>query len=275
MGEYDMTINKLIKQLTFQNVQEMFSNYCTLKPDHILLHDLEQILQEESIRSVANVRGFYNRAILKYYPNETTIKAAFLKQMLFKKRRDITIFELPVGGSRADLCKINGSSIAYEIKTDLDNLKRLNKQITDYQRVFEQVYVICSLKRVSEIENMLPYYCGIYTYTSLPRKQYHFEKYRTAKMNTIFDSKQQLSLLWSSELRYVFPNLKHLCKTDAIEYILTGYTNDEINDIFKTMLMKRFESQWSFLLDNRRNIYEIDYQWFYQHKVSPQLVYGL
>ena len=268
-----MITQQLIKQLTFQNVQAMFSSYCTLKPDHILLHDLEQILPE-SIKSVANVRDFYNRAILRYYPNETTIKAAFLNQILFKRKRDITIFELPVGGSRVDLCKINGTSIAYEIKTDLDNLKRLDKQILDYQRVFEQAYVICSLKRMPEVKNVLPDNCGIYTYTHSPRKRYQFEKYRDARKNIMFDSKLQLSLLWSRELRNTFPDFKHLCKADAIEHILTGYNNDEINHIFKIVLMNRFESQWSFLADNRRSIYEIDYQWFYQNKMSPQLVYG-
>ena len=269
-----MTTQQLIKQLTFQDVQAMFSSYCTLKPDHILLHDLEQILPE-SIKSVVNVRDFYNRAILRCYPNETTIKASFLNQILFKKRRDITIFELPVGGSRVDLCKINGTSIAYEIKTDLDNLKRLDKQVLDYQRVFEQVYVICSLRRVSEVESVLPDNCGIYTYTYSPQKRYQFEKYRDASGTIMFDSKQQLALFWWSELRNTFPDVKHLCKTDAIEHILTTYTNDEINFIFKAMLKKRFASQWSFLETNRQNIYEIDYQWFYQNKTNPQIIYGI
>lgn len=267
-----MATNKLIKQLTYQNVQAMFSSYCTLKPDHILLYDLEQILPKAA-ESVTNVRDFYNRAILRHYPNETTIKAAFLNQILFKRKRDITIFELPVGGSRVDLCKINGTSIAYEIKTDLDNLKRLGKQILDYQRVFEQVYVICSFKRVSEVESVLPDTCGIYTYTYSPKKRYQFEKYRNASKNIIFDSRQQLSLLWSRELRNTFPDFNHLCKADAIEHILTGYSNDEINDIFKVVLMKRFKGNWSFLADNHRSIYEIDYQWFYQNNMSPQLIY--
>lgn len=273
MGEYAMIKNNLINQVTFQNVQTMFSNYCTLKPDHILLQELEEILPG-SIKSGMCVRDFYNSAILRYYPNETTIKAAFLNQILFRKRRDITIFEFSVGGSRVDLCKINGASIAYEIKTDLDNLKRLDKQVIDYQRVFDQVYVICSTKRVSEVEKMLPSNCGIYTYKSLPRKRYYFEHYRIAKVNVPLDSKHQLSLLWSSELRNRFADSKELCKVDAIESILTTYTSDEINNIFKVILMERFESQWAFLATNRHNIYEIDYQWFYKNKINPHLVYG-
>ena len=50
-----------------------------------------------------------------------------------KGKSHVTIFELPVGSSRADLCKINGTSVAYEIKTDLDNFNRLEKQIEDLE----------------------------------------------------------------------------------------------------------------------------------------------
>lgn len=269
-----MNIRQLSKQLTFQNAQAMFSSYCTLKPDHLLLSDLENILPNTRT-SIQNVREFYNRAILKYYPNETTIKALFLNQVLFKNKRDITIFELPVGGSRVDLCKVNGSSIAYEIKTDLDNLKRLDKQVMDYHRAFEQVYVICSFNRVSEVESVLPDNCGIYIYTSSSSRQYQFEKYRSANNAITLDSKLQLSLFWANELRTVFPEMQSYCKSDAIECILSAYSNDEINFLFKSMLKNRFADQWTFLEANRRNIYEIDYQWFYQNKTNPQLIYRM
>lgn len=269
-----MTTQQLINRLTFQNVQAMFSSYCTLKPDHVLLDDLEQILPD-SEKSVINVRDFYNQAILKKYPNETSIKASFLNHVLFKKRRDITIFELPVGGSRVDLCKINGTSVAYEIKTDLDNLKRLDKQVLDYQRVFEQVYIICSFNRVSEVEDILPDNCGIYTYSFSSRKQYQFQKHREANKTINFDSKQQLLLFWVNELQNIFPDAKHLGKAKSIEHLLSIYSVDQINSLFKEMLRHRYGVQWSFLEANHRNIYEIDYQWFYQNKTNPKLIYGI
>ena len=36
---------------------------------------------------------------------------------------------------------INGRGVVYEIKTDLDNLLRLENQIRDYYKVFSYVYV--------------------------------------------------------------------------------------------------------------------------------------
>ena len=62
-----------------------------------------------------NIHKIYNRIILNYYPNEICIKSSFIKQILMNGKKHVTIFELPVGSSRADLCKINGESIAYEI----------------------------------------------------------------------------------------------------------------------------------------------------------------
>lgn len=269
-----MATQNLLNKLTFQDVQAMYASYYTLKPEHILLDDLLRILAQATI-PVDNVREFYNKAILKYYPNEATIKAEFLKRILFKKKHDITIFELPVGKSRVDLCKVNGASIAYEIKTDLDSLKRLDKQIADYQKVFEQVYIICSVQRLPEIEARIPDNCGIYAYTYSNRGHYQFEEKKEARESRMFDTRQQLNLFWAGELKDTFPECTHRCKNDTIEYILLNYSSDDINSAFKETLKRRFSRQWSFLEHNYERIYEIDYQWFYQNQTKPELIYGI
>ncbi len=263
----------LLKQVTYKTVQELFSSYFILKPNHILLDNLTQLFPDFS-DSAINIRDFYNQAILKYYPNETTIKAAFLNDVLFKTKKDITIFELPVGGSRVDLCKINGTSIAYEIKTDLDTLRRLNKQISDYNKVFEQVYLICSIERLSEVLSIIPDSCGIYIYTISPRNNYRFEKYREASENSIFDSKQQLELFTAQELFDKYPDFSNSCKSETINNIMSNVNQFDINVAFKRMLKDRFASQWRFLKSNRDDIFEIDYQWFYQNRIDPNIVYG-
>jgi len=268
-----MATQHLMNKLTFQDVQAMYASYYTLKPEHILYDDLLRILSRTTI-SIENVREFYNNAILKYYPNEATIKAEFLKQVLFKKKHDITVFELPVGKSRVDLCKINGVSIAYEIKTDLDSLKRLDKQIADYQKVFEQVYVICSIQRLPEIEERIPVDCGIYIYSS-KRGRYQFKEIKEATKSDVFDTRQQISLFWANELKQAFPECANLRKNDAIEYAISKYSSDDVNNAFKGVLKRRFSDQWMFLENNRKKIFEIDYQWFYKSGTKPELIYGI
>lgn len=50
--------------------------------------------------------------------------------------------EFRVGEAKADAVIINGTSTAYEIKTELDNLDRLPKQIDAYCRVLDRVFVV-------------------------------------------------------------------------------------------------------------------------------------
>lgn len=42
----------------------------------------------------------------------------------------MALTELPIGDSKADFIMINGRGVVYEIKTDLDNLNRLNSQLS-------------------------------------------------------------------------------------------------------------------------------------------------
>lgn len=51
------------------------------------------------------------------------------------------------------------------------------------------------------------------------------------------------------------------------------YNDEFINRIFKQILKKRFEPQWTFLKKNHEYIYEIDYQWFYKNQIDPSRIY--
>lgn len=69
--------------------------------------------------------------------------------------------ELRVGNSRADLVLFNGTSTAYEIKSDWDSLSRLRGQIADYLKVFEYVNVFTSESRCSAIVAEMPPEVGV------------------------------------------------------------------------------------------------------------------
>ena len=50
--------------------------------------------------------------------------------------------EIPIANSKADFVLINGKAVVYEIKTELDNLERLENQINDYYKAFDHVAVV-------------------------------------------------------------------------------------------------------------------------------------
>ena len=69
------------------------------------------------------------------YRNEYYYKNTILNQLLIKKHdlyNAAALTELPIGNSKADFIMINDRGVVYEIKTDLDNLIRLENQLKDY-----------------------------------------------------------------------------------------------------------------------------------------------
>lgn len=104
------------------------------------------------------------------YRNEYYYKNTILNQLLIKKHdlyNTAALTELPIGDSKADFIMINGRGVVYEIKTDLDNLLRLENQIKDYYKVFSYVYVVVGNKQLSHVKDFLKVQkVGIYELTS-------------------------------------------------------------------------------------------------------------
>lgn len=63
--------------------------------------------------------------------------------------------QLRVANHIADFVMINGEGRVYEIKSDLDNLNRLNEQLMDYYRAFSYVSVLVSEKERGHVEQQL------------------------------------------------------------------------------------------------------------------------
>ena len=104
------------------------------------------------------------------YRNEYFYKNTILNQLLIKKHdlyNTAALTELPIGDSKADFIMINGRGVVYEIKTDLDNLLRLENQIKDYYKVFSYVYVVVGNKQLPRVKEFLKdQKVGIYELTA-------------------------------------------------------------------------------------------------------------
>lgn len=261
---------------TFKDAQQLYAQYSTIQSISVLYNNLLETIDSSFLSTMAeeNIHEIYNKIILNYYPNEICIKSSFIKQVLMNGKKHVTIFELPVGSSRADLCKINGESIAYEIKTDLDNFARLRKQINDYYKIFEKVFIICSETNVENILKLIPEKCGIYCYKQNRQKNYKFTLVREASFGNEISPLDQLKLFRKSEFYTHFSLDSSLRKrSDMVDKIIQTCSPDMINQTFKTIMKHRFEKQWSFLKQNHNDILEIDYQWFYKNQIEPSRIY--
>lgn len=104
-------------------------------------------------RYVANSLGKDNRQLIseiytilrKEYRNEYFYKNTILNKLLFGVHKPTTttaLTEIAIGKSKADFVLINGRAIVYEIKTELDNLDRLESQIANYFKAFTRVSIL-------------------------------------------------------------------------------------------------------------------------------------
>lgn len=255
----------MTSSIHYKDILDLYNYYSPLKTNSDLADYLFSITHDSKYQTynLDSIREDITELIYQYYPNETTIKAAFLEQLLFKTPSSVSGFETPVKSSRADLCKINNNSFAFEIKTDLDTLDRLDKQLIDYSSVFEYVYVVCSEKKLSKIIDSISENVGVYYYRKNRRGSYTFSLHRKATLSPHLSSEAQIEMLTCTE-------------RSELSKQLNSYSNsgpDTVNSFFKHALKERYHKRWDFLVKNKEQIYRIDYQFFFKNLVSPNLVY--
>ena len=92
------------------------------------------------------------------YRNEYYYKNTLLNKLLLgvhSVNTTTALTEIPIAKSKADFVLINGKAVVYEIKTELDNLDRLENQINDYFKAFDHVAVVTYKENVTAIQKKI------------------------------------------------------------------------------------------------------------------------
>lgn len=116
------------------------------EPDESYLYAANTFLDNSTAKSNGQAISELYRLLLSTHRNEYVYKNTLLNRIVMGRHspRTSTAFtEVPIRNSIADFLIINGTATVYEIKTDLDNLDRLDAQLKDYQRAFDRVCVVC------------------------------------------------------------------------------------------------------------------------------------
>lgn len=114
--------------------------------------------------------------------------------------------ELPIVGSatRVDVAVLGDTLIGIEIKSGCDSLRRLGKQVENYSRVFDEVWVVIDDIHRKSIEEKLPEWCGIQV--AMPSESgMDFAIVRNPGRCPMVTLEDVISLLWREEL------LQELC----------------------------------------------------------------
>ncbi|MFI2842333.1 sce7726 family protein [Mycolicibacterium sp. PDY-3] len=147
-----------------------FRALASSQPSH--LRDIAQYLTgagsvDESI-TLADVFDGALRVMTRHYRNEYVFKNTIVDRLVFGRhspRTAAALLELRAGKAIVDVAVFNGTSTAYEIKTDLDDFSRLPQQLRCYEASFERVNVVTSPRLAPRVLATVPTHIGILALT--------------------------------------------------------------------------------------------------------------
>lgn len=201
-----------------------------------------------------------NDVVFKNYDGERILKYKLAKE--FRNKKYVAAFEVAAKGSRTDFLVINGDTKSFEVKSKIDTLSRLKKQVSDYGDVFEFNTVVIDKVHLSNVIKIVPEYYGIWYYEGSKKIIY-----RAAGYSPMINAAEQLSLFNKKELRASFGSIDR-------DEILASKDSEKINDELKEILKKRYYDRWNFVQSNWEKILPIDLQFFFNTNVNPAIIYG-
>lgn len=239
-------------------------NYSTLDYYVKLVTDLKGVYPTKQFDNFSKyeLHKLLNNILVQHYNGEEILKYK-LAELHLKQQGVIGGFEMKVNNSRLDFLAINGVSTSFEIKSELDNLSKVSKQMADYMLAFEYNYLVTDEKHIEKASSLLPRSFGLWCY-----KKGKYRKLKKASLNKQIDPEIQLKLLTKKELIDAYPELQ-----GRVKKILINYEASSINYLFKQALKARYRDRWKFLKANKEDIFPIDIQFFFNTNILPEKIY--
>lgn len=215
------------------------------EPKYILdtLKNAQIDLNSFSSQTYGDFFDLVYQTILDKYMCEYIYKNETLSyEILSNKHTDDAklLSEVIVGKSKADIVIVNGTTTVYEIKTELDNVSRLESQLDDYLKVFDRVNVLTcenQLKHVYKLlQSKLKYSVVGVCLFSVKNGESVISTNKESESNLMnLDPLAIYNVLNFSELRKYDPNLT---KEDFISMNIS-----EINTLFNKIMRVRAKNQ--------------------------------
>ncbi len=180
-------------------------------------------IYDAGVNSAINTVGDYYKYIyntlLSCYRNEYVYKNLLINKKLLGRHNLNTatvLNEFKIGKSIADMVLLNGVSVVYEIKTELDSLYRVKSQIADYRKVFEHIYIVTHISLAEKYASMLDDTIGIIALTA----NNTLKTIREATKNVeFFNSATMIKCLRKGEYSNIIKNyFGDIPRTTAVKY---------------------------------------------------------
>lgn len=124
-----------------------------------------------------------------------------LSQSYAKDKDTLIVEELGLrhGTSRIDLAVINGTIQGYEIKSDIDTLRRLPSQIQTYNLIFDYITLVVGYRHAYAAMQLIPEWWGIEIAENVNSEKTVIYAFREANKNPAPDIYSVVKLLWREE----------------------------------------------------------------------------
>ena len=184
--------------------------------------------------------------------DEKQIKAILIDQLMQNSpNHQIICSEVPLlGGKRwVDILEIKPNSlIAYEIKSDLDNLSKIENQINDYTETFNEVYIVLSKKFIDKykVPSKIGYFLVDSNMRSVSLKRKSSKKIHLSKENLSY-------FLWKKDIPPVFKK-KHEDIISIRKKLVQKSTTKDLHQLAIKALEKRYRHRFDLFLKERDNV---------------------
>lgn len=177
------------------------------------------------------------------YRVEHSYKTAITQKVLLGRhsiRTASLVNEFYVDGCKADIAIFNGTSTAYEIKSERDKMDRLDRQLSSYKKCFSKVYVITGESHLKDVRSIAPEGVGILILNS----RFQISTIREASSNiddldigAMADSVKQSELFsMLNKLGVPTPDVANTEIRTKVKKILKGFPKDEIQSVMVSVL---------------------------------------
>jgi len=148
--------------LTLKSLSQIFSpsffkRIVVFNDTSTLDYKIRKLVSDKENKTYGEIISHIYSLLEKNYKSEYIYKNTLLIKNLLNKyslKNTILLNEFRIENSIADFILLNGEVKLFEIKTDLDNFDKLEKQINDYRKFATKVYIVVSSKNLIKTVNL-------------------------------------------------------------------------------------------------------------------------
>ena len=223
--------------------------FSDIEDARIVCHRFDPALSTKADISVWDylykIYGVLKRNYRNEYVYKNELLNAFLKNQLCTKDT-VVINEFGVGGSIADVVMFNGLSKAFEIKSERDSDRRLHSQMSDYQQLFEECYIVVPEESYRKYIEVVEEKVGVLVLSHTSRGSISLSVERNAEKNEYVNVGILMQSVRTPEYKWMvqqingsLPDVSCFKMFDACKSILMDVPDCQLHRLFNETVKRR------------------------------------